>query len=94
MPEYKELSDAIHIVTVAMARMEGKLDTALELKHNVSILADKVEATDDIAREALATANRNESELTAFKSNNRWALGLIFPALVSIVITVLTLILK
>lgn len=94
MPEYKELNDAIHVVTVSMARMEGKLDTALELKHNVSMLADKVEATDDIAREALATAKRNESDLSAFKSNNRWALGLIFPSIVTIVIFILTYVFK
>ena len=94
MPEYKELNDAIHDVSLSMARMEGKLDTALELKHNVSVLNDKVEATDDIAREALATAKRNENDISAVKSNNRWALGLIFPSLVTIVIFILTYVVK
>lgn len=94
MPEYKELNDAIHDLSLTVARMEGKLDTALELKQNVSALSIKVEATDDIAREALATAKRNENDISAVRANNRWALGLIFPALVTIVIFILAYVLK
>lgn len=94
MPEQKELSIAIHALELAMARIEGKLDSALELKSEVTKLRDEIARTDDTARSAENTSSTNMREIESLKANQRWAIGIVSPILVTILIFILGIILQ
>jgi len=91
MPEQTDLTSAIHAVELTMARIEGKLDSALELKTDVAKLREDVARTDDTARTADTKADANTREITAIKSGQRWAIGILAPMLVTIIIFILSI---
>lgn len=94
MTEHKELSDAIHKVELTMARIEGKLDTALELKTEVTELRKEIASTDDTARSAEAKADANAREIESIKSNQRWAVGIIAPILAGVLISIIGIVFR
>ena len=94
MPENKELSTAIHAVELTMARIEGKLDTALELKTEVTKLRDELARTDDTARSAESKADANAREIESIKTNQRWAVGIIAPILAAVLISIIGIVFR
>ena len=94
MTEQRELSDAIHKVELTMARIEGKLDTVLELKSEVTELRKEIAITDDMTRSADAKADANAREIESMKTNFRWAVGIITPTLVTIIIFILSVVFR
>ncbi|SER87104.1 hemolysin XhlA family protein [Psychrobacillus sp. OK032] len=89
-----EDSKEIHALELTMARIEGKLDAALELKTDVTKLRDDLARTDDTARSAEAKADTNRRDIDALKANQRWAIGIMAPILVTIVIFILGILLR
>lgn len=91
MPEQNDLTSAIHAVELTMARIEGKLDSALELKTDVAKLREDVARTDDTARSAEAKADTNTRDIDALKAGQRWAIGIIAPTLVTLIVFILSI---
>lgn len=94
MTENKELATAIHAVELTMARIEGKLDTALELKSEVTELRKEIAVTDDTARSAESKADANAREIESIKSNQRWAVGIIAPILAALLISIIGIVFR
>lgn len=74
-------AQAIRQVELTLARMEGKLDNALELKENYK-------ETDLKADKALTMAKNNEKEITEMQESQRWLTRLVSGTFITALITV------
>lgn len=74
-------AQAIRQVELTLARMEGKLDNALELKENYK-------ETDLKADKALTMSKSNEKEITEMQESQRWLTRLVSGTFITALITV------
>ncbi|AYC29636.1 hypothetical protein [Paenisporosarcina cavernae] len=73
-----EMTKSVNALNVNFARVEGKIDSALELKKDVGSLGEKIDLTDDIAKKALNCAENLDKQLNEFKTSMKWSIGIIF----------------
>lgn len=87
--DYEKLTDGINSLNISLARMEGKIDNALELKTKVELLDDKLDITDDLARQAIRMAEQNKEDVNELKKNMQWSVTAILSILVPLALFVL-----
>lgn len=90
----EKMTESVHALNVNFARVEGKIDSALELKQEVTTLKEKVDKTDDIAKASLQKAESVENQLNRFETSVKWGFGVVISIVLPIAMWILNMIVK
>lgn len=90
----EKMTESVNALNVNFARVEGKIDSALELKNDVASLRKQVDATDDIAKEAQQRSTETEKRLDRFETSVKWGFGVVVTVVLPIAMWVLNMIVK
>lgn len=88
----EKMTESVHALNVNFARVEGKIDSALELKHDVASLKKQVDTTDDIAKSAAQRVDTVEGQLNRFETSVKWGFGVVISVVLPIAMWILNMI--
>lgn len=90
----EKMTESVHALNVNFARVEGKIDSALELKNDVAALKNQVDATDDIAKAASQRVESLEGQVNRFETSVKWGFGIVISVVLPIAMWILNMIVK